>query len=156
MASRIIDLLITYRVVKLISTDFKNQEAFKFGIIDEKGKVLKKANQLKTEAEKNAYTFLHRFVFNLKRVLAKVGLSGSLSNFAVALAFVLKENQELIKYKTTFESAVITYLKETNVYDSMIKEVSVIKESREKPFMTCFGIDIFERKGELVSEYEIV
>ena len=48
MASRIIDLLITYRVVKLISTDFKNQEAFKFGIIDEKGKVLKKANQLKT------------------------------------------------------------------------------------------------------------
>jgi hypothetical protein len=156
MASRIIDLLITYRVVKLISTDFKNQEAFKFGIIDEKGKVLKKANQLKTEAEKNAYTFLHRFVFNLKRVLAKVGLSGSLSNFAVALAFVLKENQELIKYKTTFESAVITYLKETNVYDSMIKEVSVIKESKEKPFITCFGIDIFERKGELVSEYEIV
>jgi hypothetical protein len=156
MASRIIDLLITYRVVKLISTDFKNQEAFKFGIIDEKGKVLKKANQLKTEAEKNAYTFLHRFVFNLKRVLAKVGLSGSLSNFAVALAFVLKENQELIKYKTTFESAVITYLKETNVYDSMIKEVSVIKESKEKPFMTCFGIDVFERNGELVSEYEIV
>jgi hypothetical protein len=156
MANRIIDLLITYRVVKLISTDFKNQEAFKFGIIDEKGKVLKKANQLKTEAEKNAYTFLHRFVFNLKRVLAKVGLSGSLSNFAVALAFVLKENQELIKYKTTFESAVITYLKETNVYDSMIKEVSVIKESKEKPFMTCFGIDVFERNGELVSEYEIV
>ena len=51
MASRLIDLLITYRLVKLISTDFKNQEAFKFGIIDEKGKVLKKASQLKTEAE---------------------------------------------------------------------------------------------------------
>ena len=74
MASRLIDLLITYRLVKLISTDFKNQEAFKFGIIDEKGKVLKKASQLKTEAEKDAYTFLHRFVFNLKRVLSKVGL----------------------------------------------------------------------------------
>ena len=156
MASRIIDLLITYRVVKLISTDFKNQEAFKFGIIDEKGKVLKKATQLKTEAEKDAYTFLHRFVFNLKRVLAKVGLSGSLSNFAVALAFVLKENSELMKYKKTFESAVITYLKETNQYNDMIKEVSVIKESKEKPFMTCFGIDVFERNGELVSEYEIV
>ena len=156
MASRIIDLLITYRVVKLISTDFKNQEAFKFGIIDEKGKVLKKANQLKTEAEKNAYTFLHRFVFNLKRVLAKVGLSGSLSNFAVALAFVLKENKDLIQYKSTIESAVISYLKETNQYNDMIKEVSVIKESKEKPFMTCFGIDVFERNGELVSEYEII
>ena len=38
----------------------------------------------------------------------------------------------------------------------MIKEVSVIKESIEKPFMTCFGIDIYEKNGELVSEYEIV
>ena len=156
MASRIIDLLITYRIVKLISTNFKDQEAFKFGIIDEKGKVLKKASQLKTEAEKNSYTVLHRFVFNLKRVLAKFGLSGSLSNFAVALAFVLKENSELIQYKSTFESAIITYLKETNQYDNMIKEISVIKESTEEPYMTCFGIDVFERNGELVSEYEIV
>ena len=156
MASRIIDLLITYRLVKLISTEFKNQEAFKFGIIDEKGKVLKKANQLKTEAEKNAYTFLHRFVFNLKRVLAKFGLTSSFSSFAVALAFVLKENKELMQYKSTFESAIVTYLKETNQYDNMIKEVSIIKESNEKPYMTCFGIDIYERNGELVSEYEIV
>jgi len=156
MANRLIDLLITYRIVKLISTDFKNQEAFKFGIIDEKGKVLKKTSQLKTEAEKDAYTVLHRFVFNLKRVLSKVGLSSSLSNFAVALAFVLKENQELVKYKTIFESAIITYLKETNQYNDMIKEVSVIKESKDKPFMNCFGIDIYERNGELVSEYEIV
>jgi len=156
MASRIIDLLITYRVVKLISTEFKNQEAFKFGIIDEKGKVLKKFNQLKTEAEKSAYTYLHRFVFNLKRILAKVGLTSALSNFAVALAFVLKENSNLIKYKSTFESAIITYLKETNQYDNMIKEVSIIKESKEKPFMNCFGIDVYEKNGELVSEYEIV
>jgi hypothetical protein len=37
-----------------------------------------------------------------------------------------------------------------------MKEVSVIKESIEKPFMTCFGIDIYEKNGELVSEYEIV
>ena len=38
----------------------------------------------------------------------------------------------------------------------MIKEISVIKESVEQPYMTCFGIDIYERNGVLVSEYEIV
>ena len=42
MASRGIDFLITYRVVKLLVTPFEKQEAFKFGIVDEKGKVLKK------------------------------------------------------------------------------------------------------------------
>ena len=88
--------------------------------------------------------------------MSKLGLKSSLSNFAVALAFILKENQELIKHKSLIESAVITYLKETNQYNDMIKEISIIKESKENPYMTCFGIDIYERNGELVSEYEII
>jgi hypothetical protein len=156
MANRAIDFLITYRIVKLLSTDFKDQEAFKFGIIDTNGKVLRPVRTLNTQAELDSYTVLHRFVFNLKRILAKFGLKSSLSNFGVALAFILKENQELIKHKSLIESAVITYLKETNQYNDMIKEMSVIKESVEQPYMTCFGIDIYEKNGELVSEYEIV
>jgi hypothetical protein len=32
--------------------------------------------------------------------------------------------------------------------------VRVIKESNEEPFMTCFGIDVYEKDGELISEYE--
>jgi hypothetical protein len=156
MANRVVDLLITYRIVKLMATDFKNQEAFKYGIIDANGKQLRKNRDLNTEAEKNSYTVLNRFVFNLKRILAKFGLKSSISNFAAALAFILKENKQLIKHKSLLESAVITYLKETNQYDEMIKEVSIMKESTEQPYMTCFGIDIYERNGELVTEYENV
>ena len=156
MANRLVDLLITYRIVKLMSTDFKDQEAFKFGIIDKDGKVLRKSSKLNTEAEKDSYTVLHRFVFNLKRILAKFGLKSSISNFATALALILKENQELIKYKSLIESSIITYLKETNKYEEMFSTVSNIKESLDKPYMTCFGIDVYERNGELISEYEII
>jgi hypothetical protein len=99
---------------------------------------------------------LHRFVFNLKRILAKFGLKSSISNFATALALILKENQELIKYKSLIESSIITYLKETNQYEEMFSTVSNIKESLDKPYMTCFGIDVYERNGELISEYEII
>ena len=156
MANRLVDLLITYRIVKLMSTDFKDQEAFKFGIIDANGKQLRKNRELNTEAEKNSYTVLNRFVFNLKRILAKFGLKSSISNFATALALILKENQELIKYKSLIESSIITYLKETNQYEEMFSTVSNIKESLDKPYMTCFGIDVYERNGELISEYEII
>jgi hypothetical protein len=156
MANRLVDLLITYRIVKLMSTDFKDQEAFKFGIIDKDGKVLRKSSKLNTEAEKDSYTVLHRFVFNLKRILSKFGLKSSISNFATALALILKENQELIKYKSLIESSIITYLKETNQYEEMFSTVSNIKESLEQPYMTCFGIDVYERNGELISEYENV
>jgi hypothetical protein len=99
---------------------------------------------------------LHRFIFNLKRILAKFGLKSSLSNFATALALILKENEEMIKHKSLIESTIITYLKETNQYDRLLNDVRVIKESKEEPFMNCFGIDIYERNGELVSEYENV
>jgi hypothetical protein len=156
MASRAIDFLITYRVIKLLSTPFDKQEAFATGIIDKDGKVLKKNKDLKTEKEKNSYTTLHRFIFNLKRILAKVGVSGSIASFGVALALLLKENEEMIKHKSLIESTIITYLKETNQYDRLLNDVRVIKESKEEPFMNCFGIDIYERNGELVSEYENV
>jgi hypothetical protein len=156
MANRLVDLLITYRIVKLMSTDFKDQEAFKFGIIDADGKVLRKSGKLNTEAEKDSYTVLHRFVFNLKRILSKFGLKSSISNFATALALILKENQELIKYKSLIESSIITYLKETNQYEEMFSTIREIKESNEQPYMTCFGIDVYEKNGKLISEYENV
>ena len=155
MASRLIDTLITYRVVKLMVTPFERQEAFKQGIIDKDGKVLKKNKELTTDKEKSAYTFLHRFVFNLKRILSKVGLGSKLGGFTVALALLLKENKKYEPHKTLIESAIITYLKETNQYDQLLLEQGEVKPVYEKePVMTCFGIDVYEKEGNYYSEDE--
>ena len=155
MASRLVDTLITYRIVKLLVTPFERQEAFKQGIIDKDGKVLKKNRDLKTEKEKKAYTYLHRFVFNLKRILKRVGLGSKLGSFAVALALLLKENKEYEQHKTLIESAVITYLKETNQYEQLLNEQGEVKPVYEtEPLMTCFGIDVYEKDGQLYSEDE--
>ena len=154
MATRAIDLLIAYRVVKMLVTPFNKQPAFKLGIIDEKGKVLKKFLSLKTTKEKNAYTMLHRFVFNLKRILNKVGLGSRLGSFAVALALLIKEDKTYAQHKDSIEAAVITYLKEENLYNMLLNEVREIPEIPEQPYMTCFGIDVYEREDELVAEDE--
>jgi len=155
MASRAIDLVITYRIIKLLVTPFERQEAFKQGIIDKDGNVLKKNKELKTENEKKAYTYLHRFVFNLKRILKKVGLGSKLGSFAVALALLLKEKKEYEPHKTLIESAVITYLKETNQYEQLLTEQGEVKPIYEtEPLMTCFGIDVYEKDGQLYSEDE--
>ena len=153
MANRAVDLVITYRVIKLLVTPFERQEAFKYGIIDKDGKVLKKYTSLKRREEKNAYTQLHRFVFNLKRILKRVGLGGRLGSFAVALGLLLRENKEYLQHKTLIESAVISYLKETKQYDNLLNEQGDVKPVYEQePFMTCFGIDVYEKDGELYSE----
>ena len=72
---RVIDALIAYRVLKLLVTPFNRSKAFKLGIIDDKGKVLIKSKDLPNSGpQREAYTLLIRFVFNLKRLLSKVGI----------------------------------------------------------------------------------
>ena len=156
MANRAVDLVITYRVVKLLATPFEKQEAFKYGIIDKDGKVLRKFRTLKTTAEKKAYTMLHRFVFNLKRILQKAGLGGRLGTFAVALGLLIREDKNYRPYKNLIESAVITYLKETNQYELLLKEQGDVMtpEIEQDVFCNCFGIDVYEIEDKLVSEGE--
>ena len=107
--SRVIDALIAYRVLKLLVTPFNKTKAFEFGIIDDKGKVLKKSKEIKDPKERNAYTLLIRFVFNLKRMLSKIGIRGPLgSAAAAALAFFKEEHGE----NPEVEKEVYKYLKE--------------------------------------------
>ena len=151
--SRAIDLIITYRVVKMLVTPFEKTEAFKRGIIDADGKVLRKFKTIKG-IERKHYTMLHRFVFNLKRILKKVGLGSRLGSFAVALALLIKEDKSYAQHKDSIEAAVVTYLKEENLYNMLLNEVREIPEIPEQPYMTCFGIDVYEREDELVAEDE--
>ena len=114
--SRAIDALIAYRLLKLLVTPFNKTKAFALGIIDEKGKVLiksrdipKKFKPYEVQNARKAYTLLIRFVFNLKRLLSKVGIRGALGSAAAAAIAFLKEeygnNPEI-------EKEVFKYLKE--------------------------------------------
>jgi len=100
---RVIDALIAYRVLKLLVTPFNRTKAFKLGIIDDKGKVLIKSKDLPNSGpQREAYTLLIRFVFNLKRLLSKVGIRGPLgTSAAAALAFFKEENGQNLEIEKT-------------------------------------------------------
>ena len=157
MASRGVDLLITYRIMKLLVTPFDKQEAFKYGIIDNKGKVLRKFSTITDSKEKRSYTILHRFVFNLKRILQKVGLGGRLGTFAVALATLIRENKEFEQHQKLIESTVVKYLKEQDLYSELLQEEGDIVgyvPLNDEPVNRCFGIDCYEMGDKLVEEKE--
>jgi len=114
--SRVIDALVAYRVLKLLVTPFNKTKAFALGIIDDKGKVLIKSKQFnksfdssKRVEARNSYTLLIRFVFNLKRMLSKIGIRGKLgSATAAAIAFFKEEHGD----NPEVEREVYKYLKE--------------------------------------------
>jgi hypothetical protein len=155
--SRAVDLLITYRIMKILVTPFDKQEAFKYGIIDKKGKVLRKWSTINKSQEKRSYTILHRFIFNLKRILQKAGLGGKLGTFAVALATLIREHQEFEEHQKLIESTVIKYLKQENLYSEILQEEGDIVgyvPLNDEPVNRCFGIDCYQIGDTIVEEKE--
>lgn len=95
VVSRTADLFYAFRFLKLLVTPWNKMEAFDLGVIDDNGKVLKKAADRKTPQEKSSYTVFHRLVFNVKRLLNKLPFGKTrLASYASAL-FLIKENTDL-------------------------------------------------------------
>ena len=92
--SRIVDNLIAYKILSMLVTPFDKTDAFRLGIIDASGKVLIPSKDLKTEEEKTAYDYLHRLVFNIKRLLNRLPGGDNLTKNLVAAYFLVKESYE--------------------------------------------------------------
>ena len=119
---RAIDLFVTYRFLRLLTTPFENTDAFKLGIIDEKGnrirlpKSTKPAVELSTSELQSAYTILHKLIFNIKKLFNKIpGLRTKVGTYAAAL-FLLKDTfKESVDDPDMFEKEFVKFLKENNI-----------------------------------------
>jgi len=123
---RAIDLFVTYRFIRLLTTPFEKTDAFKMGIIDKDGNRTDK--KLYKIGEKNAYTILHKLVFNIKKLFQKVpGLRTKVGTYAAAL-FLLKDTfKEHVEDPQMFEKEFLKYLEENNIEldDSIVEEVTL-------------------------------
>ncbi len=85
------NIYFVYQFLKKLVTPFEKTEAFKLGIIDKDGKILKKRRDLKTDEEKKAYNLSDTLVWNLKKIMGKIPFGKSkLASYAAAL-WLIKE-----------------------------------------------------------------
>ncbi len=165
-----IDLFVTYRFLKLLTTPFEKTEAYKLGIINKKGhrilkpKSTKPAVEIATTAQRNSYTVLHKLVFNIKKLFSKVpGIRTKVGTYAAAL-FLLKDTfKESVEDPDMFEKEFVKYLKENNIeFDNEISE-QVIGFGEVLPkgnYVLVNDIlnkeeeDVAAEKGDLVMTFE--
>ena len=89
--TRMADTVYAFRFVRLLVQKWENTGAFKAGIIDKDGKNLIKSKDVPPK-DKQFYTYFHRLVFNVKRLLGKVpGGKSTLASVAAAL-YLIKEH----------------------------------------------------------------
>ena len=177
---RAIDLFVTYRFIKLLVTPFEKTEAFKLGIIHKDGTRIIAPPQpgevmvgrraaggplpLKTVEEKNAYTILHKLVFNIKKIFGKEpGLRTKLGTYAAALYLLKDTFKESVDDPDMFEKEFMKYLKEEGyeIDNSISEEVIGFGEILPKGQYTLVNDilnkqeeELSAKKGDKVEVYE--
>lgn len=87
------DLILIYKFIRLLSKPFKDWPAYKLGIIDENGEILKSRKDLSTLKERQAFGLFENMVRKLKKLLEKVpGGKSNIASYAAALWF-LREHE---------------------------------------------------------------
>jgi hypothetical protein len=164
MVGRVIDSLIVFRILKMLTTDFKKTPAYKFGFIDSNGKRIKflpdpnNKNQLLpnepvTRDEKNSLTPLHRLVFNLKKLIRLVPFGKTaFASYAVALA-LLKEQTNLDSEQTDqlFEDF-YRHLKDVDAFESdMLTESADVGQiiQKDEYYLRRILKQNFDENGEM-------
>lgn len=112
-----ISLFAVYQFVKMLTTDFVDWPAYKLGIMDEDGKLLKKRKELKTRAEREAMTPYLILIKNIKRHMRLLpGGRTRLSSYATAM-YLFKEHN-------MFTSSLLEETTEVNVdLDALLEYV---------------------------------
>ena len=89
LLSQAADAAYTYRFISLLVTPWEKTKAFELGLIDKNGKKVKKPSN---GEERSAYTFFHRLVFNVKRLLSVApGGKTRIASFAAALVLLRED-----------------------------------------------------------------
>jgi hypothetical protein len=87
----IVDLFLVYQFIRRLATPFEEWEAYKQGVIDKDGNILKSKKERNTRAERESFGIFDLMILKLKRLLAKIpGGSSRLASYAAAL-WLIKE-----------------------------------------------------------------
>jgi hypothetical protein len=112
----------------MLVTPFTETDAYKLGIIDAEGNNLIKASALKTSQEKDAYTYLHRLVFKLKKIINKIGGENRLKSLVAAMW--------LVKESLNSESKSLVYIEEK--YEDIFNKLDTVTLIEEELLVTDF------------------
>lgn len=88
----VVSSIVVFSIIKILVSSWTKTDAYKLGLIDEKGKRTDK--KAETKAEKESINSFYRFVFNIKRMLEKMP-GGKLSTYAATAFLLLKEEYNL-------------------------------------------------------------
>lgn len=143
-----LDLFMIYNFIRRLVTPFSEWDAYKLGIIDERGKVLRKRRQLRRSEEKEAFGVFDVLVLNLKKLLERLPAGQTrIASYAAAL-WLIREHKAFTPESMLTEDMSDEQIQESvNLFFSGYTDYTTLQESvKEK--MPDFN-ELFEEKFQL-------
>jgi hypothetical protein len=127
---RTVDNLIALKILKMLVTQFVDTDAYKLGIIDATGKNIRKANSLQTAKEKDAYSYLTRLVFNIKKIINRLpGGENNIKSLVAALWLIKEQYQSNNKLTNSLlEEKFADLMKLMDNRVSLVEEEIIVKK----------------------------
>jgi len=130
------NIYFVYQFLKKLVTPFNKTKAFDLGIIDEKGKILKRRRDLEGDEEKSAYNLSDTLIWNIKKLMGKIpGGKSRLASYAAAL-WLIKEQQD--GYKITEEELELQFF---DMFEKMYNNDLVFDSATLKKFEDILNED---------------
>ncbi len=135
------DLLYAYQFIRRLITPFEKTEAFKLGIIDKEGNNLIPRKDLKTDEQKDAYSYFNILIFNLKKLLGRLPWGKTHLATLAAAVLLLKEekhrafhiiqdsNPKLLEQE--YQKIYTEMHKSKNLYYEMLKEILILETGED-------------------------
>jgi hypothetical protein len=116
--ANLVDLYIVYRILRKLTTPFDQWDAYKQGVIDAEGNVIKKSEDRTTLDQKESLTTLDTLILNLKKILGKLPFGKTrLASYGAAL-FLIKEEKNLTE--ENLEEKFVAYMNSQELKEEIV------------------------------------
>lgn len=150
MISSTLNKYYAYKFIFLLTQKWEDTKAYKEGIIDKNGNVLKKISQMNS-SEKSTYNRFVRLVFSIKRMLQKIPFAQStIGRYASAVALLQED------YIDNCDMILMEYITENNLQKNAIFQQLPVYffenvDYNSSNIKTYFGL-LFDSDYNLLSE----
>lgn len=144
---RLEEIMTEYRFLQILTTPWKQQPAYKLGIIDERGNILKKRKELTESHERQAYPdIFYAYCWNVKRLAEQVFTNKLDANSLIKTVFQLKTQYGGLN-PNKYEQHLFAYFQERGITEEKFVAMLMAESPNFKTDAvlneTVFGVGLY-------------
>jgi hypothetical protein len=130
-----VDLFLVYQFIRRLVTPFNEWDAYKLGIIDERGNILKKRRELRRQEEQRAFGVFDILVLNLKKLLERLPAGQTrIASYAAAL-WLIREHKAFTPDSLLTEDLDDDYIEESvNLFFNGYTDYNILSEDVNRKY----------------------